>query len=224
MLFLRTGRQIGDEVVLLSCGGEDFAVARVDDEDFGGLSAAVNAEQKISHNGSRLVFGNRNRNSRVRRMRKVFRVPGLNGLNKLNELNRLGLTGVGRCHSLVKRRMRRKVTVETLKQFMDELAAAARSPGKVYFTGGATALLLGFRDQTIDVDIKLDPEPEGVFEAIARLKNQLDLNVELASPDDFIPVTTDWKKNSPLVASVGRVEFFHFDLTFPALAKLERGN
>lgn len=107
---------------------------------------------------------------------------------------------------------------------MDELAASARSPGKVYFTGGATALLLGFREQTIDIDIKLDPEPEGAFEAIARLKDQLDLNVELASPDDFIPVTTDWKKNSPLVAAVGKVEFFHFDLTFQALAKLERGN
>ena len=33
---------------------------------------------------------------------------------------------------------------------MDELAALARSPGKIYFTGGATALLLGFREQTID--------------------------------------------------------------------------
>jgi hypothetical protein len=33
---------------------------------------------------------------------------------------------------------------------MQELAAAARSPGNVYLTGGATALLLGFRDQTID--------------------------------------------------------------------------
>jgi hypothetical protein len=54
-------------------------------------------------------------------------------------------------------------------------------------------LLLGFREQMIDVDIKLDPEPEGVFEIIAQLKNRLDLNVELASPDNFIPVTMDWK-------------------------------
>lgn len=56
------------------------------------------------------------------------------------------------------RRMRRKVSLATLKQFMKELAAAACSPGKVYFTGGATALLLGFREQTIDVDLKLDPD------------------------------------------------------------------
>lgn len=63
--------------------------------------------------------------------------------------------------------------VPTSKQFMEELASAARSPGKVYFTGGATALLLGFREQTIDIDLKLDPEPAGAFEAIAALKNRL---------------------------------------------------
>jgi hypothetical protein len=107
---------------------------------------------------------------------------------------------------------------------MDELSASARSPGKIYFTGGATALLLGFREQTIDVDIKLDPEPEGVFEAIAELKNRLDLNVELASPDDFIPATSDWREKSPLIASIGKVQFFHYDLTLQALSKLERGH
>jgi len=120
--------------------------------------------------------------------------------------------------------MRRKVTLATLKQFMQELAMAARSPGKVYFTGGATALLLGFREQTIDIDLKLDPEPEGAFEAIATLKNRLDLNVELASPDDFIPRAPDWREQSRLIASIGRVEFYHYDFSLQALAKLERGH
>lgn len=120
--------------------------------------------------------------------------------------------------------MRRKVTKATLSQFMQELAAAARSPGKVYFTGGATALLLGFREQTIDIDLKLDPEPAGAFEAIARLKNRLDLNVELASPDDFIPACEDWRERSRPIAAIGPVEFFHYDFSLQALAKLERGH
>ena len=107
---------------------------------------------------------------------------------------------------------------------MDELAASVRGPGNIYFRGGATALLLGFREQTIDVDIKLDPEPEGVFEAIAQLKNRLDLNIELASPDDFIPATSDWREKSPLIASVGRVQYFHYNLALQALSKLERGH
>ncbi len=120
--------------------------------------------------------------------------------------------------------MRRKVTLETLRQFMRELAEAARSPGKIYLTGGATALLLGFRDQTIDIDLKLDPEPEGAFEAIAVLKQRLHLNVELASPDDFIPCPGDWRERSRHIASFGRVQFFHYDFSLQALAKLERGH
>lgn len=120
--------------------------------------------------------------------------------------------------------VRRKVTTETLKQFMQELAAAARSPGNVYLTGGATALLLGFREQTIDIDLKLDPEPKGVFEAIARLKNSLNVNVELAAPDDFIPPAPDWREASRHIASIGPLQFFHYDLRLQALAKLERGH
>jgi hypothetical protein len=120
--------------------------------------------------------------------------------------------------------MRRKVTTETLRQFMQELAGAARSPGNVYLTGGATALLLGFRDQTIDIDLKLDPEPKGVFEAIAQLKNTLNLNVELAAPDDFIPAPPDWREASRHITSIGPLQFFHYDLRLQALAKLERGH
>src|SRR6266478_5806213 len=120
--------------------------------------------------------------------------------------------------------MRQKVTRAKLQQFMEALAASARSPGKVYLTGGATALLLGFREQTIDINIKLDPEPEGAFEAIAALKNRLDVNVELASPDDFIPAATDWRERSQLIAAIGRLQFFHYDFALQALAKLERGH
>jgi hypothetical protein len=107
---------------------------------------------------------------------------------------------------------------------MRELAAAARTPGKVFFTGGATALLLGFREQTIDVDIKMAPEPQGVFEAIASLKNSLQINVEMASPIDFIPPRPDWEQRSRLIRVIGPVEFYHFDFALQALAKLERGH
>src|ERR1043165_659804 len=120
--------------------------------------------------------------------------------------------------------MRRKVTVESLREFMRELGAAAQSPGKVYFTGGGTALLLGFRDQTIDIDLKLDPEPKGGFEAIAKLKNSLDVNVELASPDNFIPATREWRAHSRHIASIGKLEFFHYDFALQALSKIERGH
>ena len=56
---------------------------------------------------------------------------------------------------------------EKLEAFMQAIGHRATTPGVVYLTGGATALLLGIREQTVDVDIKLDPEPGGVFQAIA---------------------------------------------------------
>ncbi len=70
---------------------------------------------------------------------------------------------------------------------MEALGKRVGGPGTVYLNGGATALIFGWREKTIDIDIKADPEPQGFFEAIAELKETLDTNVELASPDLFIP-------------------------------------
>lgn len=71
---------------------------------------------------------------------------------------------------------------------MVALGKQVRGKGRIYFTGGATAVLYGWRPMTIDIDIKPEPEPAGLFEAIAELKEELEINVELASPDQFIPV------------------------------------
>src|SRR5438309_834142 len=90
--------------------------------------------------------------------------------------------------------MQRSVNRSKLEEFMNAIGRRAKTPGIIYITGGSTALLLGFRDQTIDIDIKLDPEPEGVFEAIADLKISLNINVELASPDQFIPPLPGWRQ------------------------------
>jgi hypothetical protein len=111
-----------------------------------------------------------------------------------------------------------------LIEFLTQLGQRARSKGTCYLTGGASALLIGWRDSTLDVDVKFDPEPPGVFDAIAELKRSLQINVELASPDDFIPVTTHWKDQSPLVGQYGDLSVHHFDFTAQALAKIERGH
>ena len=106
---------------------------------------------------------------------------------------------------------------------MKRLGSRASTPGTIYLTGGATALLMGIRDQTIDIDVKLDPEPQGAFEAIADLKESLGVNVELASPDQFIPVPAGWEERSPIVSRIGRVTVRHYDLVAQALAKGDRG-
>jgi hypothetical protein len=90
--------------------------------------------------------------------------------------------------------------------------------------GGATAVLHGWRATTVDIDIKMDPEPAGAFEAISAIKDDLDVNVELAAPDQFIPPLPGWQERSLFVAQHGGVEFFHYDPVSQALAKLERGH
>lgn len=107
---------------------------------------------------------------------------------------------------------------------MAALGEKVRGKGRIYLTGGATAVLHGWRPMTIDIDIKPEPEPAGLFEAIASLKNQMDINVELASPDQFIPALPRWQERSLFIAAHGPVEFFHYDPYGQALAKLQRGH
>ena len=120
--------------------------------------------------------------------------------------------------------MRGDADREKLQKFMDALGKRVRGPGTNYLTGGATALIYGWREKTIDLDVKADPEPAGFFEAIAELKDSLDTNVELASPDLFIPELPGWRERSVLIRRVGELEFRHFDFYSQTLAKLERGH
>ena len=105
---------------------------------------------------------------------------------------------------------------------MSALGRRVRGPGTIYLAGGATALLHHWRTITIDIDIKPDPEPAGIFEAIASLKEELDVNVELACPDQFIPALPGWRERSLFIATHGPLQFYHYDLYGQALAKLQR--
>jgi hypothetical protein len=118
--------------------------------------------------------------------------------------------------------MRSETDEAKLQAFMAALGRRVRGPGRIYLTGGATAVLHGWRPMTIDIDLKPDPEPPGLFEALAILKDELDINVELASPDDFIPAIPGWRERSLFIARHGWLEFFHYDPYGQALAKLQR--
>ena len=107
---------------------------------------------------------------------------------------------------------------------MQSLARAAEGPVRVYLVGGTTAVLMGWRASTIDVDLVVRPEDDAMMRAIPALKDALQVNVELASPLDFIPVPPGWEERSPLVTRTQRVAFHHFDLYAQALAKVERGH
>ncbi len=120
--------------------------------------------------------------------------------------------------------MRQPVDPSRLKAFLEALGGAASREVTVYLTGGATALLLGWRSSTLDVDLKIVPEDDALMRAIPRLKEELHLNVELASPDAFLPELPGWRERSPSIERIGRVTISHYDLYAQALAKLERGH
>ncbi|MDA2938716.1 hypothetical protein MYX75_10705, partial [Acidobacteria bacterium AH-259-A15] len=120
--------------------------------------------------------------------------------------------------------MRQIADADRIRSFMRAMGAAAEEDARLYFTGGATAVLLGWREATIDVDIRFVPESDRLFRAIPRLKEKLEINVELASPTDFIPELADWQERSLFITREGRLFFYHYDLYAQALAKIERSH
>jgi hypothetical protein len=111
-----------------------------------------------------------------------------------------------------------------IHRFMKALGDRATQPTRLYFTGGATAALLGWRASTIDVDILFVPEDDRLLRALPELKEELEMNVELASPAHFIPELPGWQERSLFIAKEGQLNFFHYDLYAQALAKIERGH
>ena len=107
---------------------------------------------------------------------------------------------------------------------MRELGREAEGDVRLYFTGGATAVLLGWRTSTIDVDIKMEPAVRPAPPCPPRIKDKLEVNIELAAPDQFIPEIPGWKERSPFIAREGRLSFYHYDFYAQALSKIQRGH
>lgn len=120
--------------------------------------------------------------------------------------------------------MRQKVSADRLTRFINEIGRGAKQAARVYLVGGATAVLLGWRETTIDIDLKIVPEVDEILRKLPQLKETLQLNIELASPDDFVPALPQWEERSTYITRVGGIEFFHYDFYGQALAKIERGH
>jgi hypothetical protein len=120
--------------------------------------------------------------------------------------------------------MREPANAERLERFMKALAAEAVEDASVFLTGGATAVLLGWRDTTIDADLVIVPDSDRLCRALPRLKEALHINVEIASPAHFIPELTGWRERSLFIARKGHVSFYHYDPYSQTLSKIERAH
>ena len=120
--------------------------------------------------------------------------------------------------------MRQRITSSRLQQLMEALGSSAKSAARVFLVGGATSVLLGWRESTIDVDLKIVPESDEILRRLPELKERLQMNIELASPDDFIPELPGWQERSRFVQQESKLSFFHYDFYAQALAKIERSH
>jgi len=59
---------------------------------------------------------------------------------------------------------------DKMTRFMLLFGRAAHSECRVYFTGGCTAVLMGWRASTVDVDLKFEPESDELFRALQDIK------------------------------------------------------
>lgn len=119
--------------------------------------------------------------------------------------------------------MRAPAEAGGVRALAQALGRVARQDTRLYLTGGATAVLRGWRPTTLDIDLRLEPETDEVLREIPRLKERLQLNVELASPADFLPELPGWRERSPFLFREGRIEVHDFDLYSQALSKIARG-
>jgi hypothetical protein len=119
--------------------------------------------------------------------------------------------------------MRPPVDEARLRELARRLGRVAVGPTRIYLTGGASAVLEGWRDSTIDIDLRFEPDVDALLRELPALKNDLEVNIELASPTDFIPELPGWRERSPFVFREGNVDIYHFDFYSQALSKIERG-
>jgi hypothetical protein len=119
--------------------------------------------------------------------------------------------------------MRGRLTRESLQALMQELA---RSVGRqracdVYLVGGGTAVLQGWRDSSVDAD--LYSAQDEVFRDVQAIKDRLQVNIERARPEDFVPPLPGSSARHVFIETIGKVSFHHYDPCAQVLAKVARG-
>lgn len=120
--------------------------------------------------------------------------------------------------------MRERASRARVIAFMRRLGQERGARGRVYFTGGATAVLEGWRETTVDIDVELEGDAERLLRALPAIKDELRVNVELAAPHHFIPELPGWRERSRYIGAEGELHFYHYDAYAQAISKIERGH
>jgi len=121
---------------------------------------------------------------------------------------------------------RRDATQSEINAFLRELGRRFTGSGALYLVGGSMLVYKGYRARTADIDYRFEARTgdDGLFvQAVRATQRVVNLNVEPASPADFIPLPQGWRDRSPFLAQHGGLAVYAFDPLSTALAKIERG-
>jgi len=117
--------------------------------------------------------------------------------------------------------------VRQISEFLERLGQCYRFSGTVYLVGGSSLLLLAAKESTFDIDLKFEVAPEhhsNFIRCLRQLSVEMELAVEQASPDEFLPLPGGYEDRRRYIGRYGGLEVSHFDLYSVALGKLQRGN
>jgi hypothetical protein len=119
--------------------------------------------------------------------------------------------------------MRERFTRDALMPLLKELARSAPRGRtyRVYLVGGSSAVALGWRASSLDVDLYSDTED--VFRDIQGIKERLNVNVEFVRPEDFIPELSGSADRHVPIETVGPISIYHYDPYAQLLSKIARG-
>jgi hypothetical protein len=98
---------------------------------------------------------------------------------------------------------------------------------RLYLVGGSVLIDLGLRGTTLDVDYVADADDPAALadleQLIRSLKNELDINVEPASPADFLPIPRSILERSRYVGRHGNLDVYYYHLPSLVISKAARG-
>ena len=113
-----------------------------------------------------------------------------------------------------------------IEKFLNALGKTYRKAGRLYLAGGAALVHMGLRSgSTLDTDVVIEATDEDeMITAIRRLVEQMQINIEFASPADFIPIPSQWAAHAKYIGRYGKIDAFYFDLYSLALSKIARSS
>jgi hypothetical protein len=109
-----------------------------------------------------------------------------------------------------------------LGALLREIGALARAPARVYISGEASAVFVGWREAATSIDLRFEPEEEALLGALPALGLRLWTPIRIAAPTDHLPEFPGWRRRSPFIRTAGCLDFHHYDFHAQALERIER--